>query len=175
MEINVIDEHYPGKVVGIHNEESCANKLSEKLIKEGGFLVEHISIVSPEDTDFEHKLEPDSKGIGQTVLRSHLILGFGCSVVGLIIAGVLITIGPAFATSSPVMMLSAAAILGAFIGLLIAGAISIRPDHEQPINSARHATHHHQWSVVVQTKDHHQIEKAKKIMQPLAIKLSESF
>jgi hypothetical protein len=52
------------------------------------------------------------------------------------------TIGPAFATSSPVMMLSAAAILGAFIGLLIAGAISIRPDHEQSINSARHATHH---------------------------------
>jgi hypothetical protein len=126
-------------------------------------LVEQISTVSPEDIDFEYKLEPDSKGIGQTVLRSHLILGFACSVVGLIIAGVLMTIGPAFATSSPVMMLSAAAILGAFIGLLIAGVISIRPDHEQPINSARHATHY-QWSVVVQTKAHHQIEKAKKIM-----------
>jgi hypothetical protein len=84
------------------------------------------------------------------------------------------TIGPAFATSSPVMMLSAAAILGAFIGLLIAGAISIRPDHEQPINSAWHATHHHQWSVAVQTKVHHQIEKTEKIMQLAAIKLSES-
>jgi hypothetical protein len=37
MELNVVDEHYPGKVVGIYNEESCANKLSEKLIKEGGY------------------------------------------------------------------------------------------------------------------------------------------
>jgi hypothetical protein len=75
MELNVVDEHYPGKVVGIYNEESCANKLSEKLIKEGGFLVEQISTESIEDIDFEHKLEPDSKGIGQTALRSHLILG----------------------------------------------------------------------------------------------------
>jgi hypothetical protein len=137
-------------------------------------LVEQISTVSPEDTDFEDKLDPDSKGIGQTVLRSHLILGCGCSVVGLIIAGVLMTIGPAFATLSPVMMLAAAAILGAFISLLIDGVIS-RPDHEQPINIARHVTHHLQWSVVVKTKDHHQIEKAKKIMHPLAKKLSESF
>jgi hypothetical protein len=37
MELNVVDEHYPSKVVGIYNEESCANKLSEKLIKEGLF------------------------------------------------------------------------------------------------------------------------------------------
>jgi hypothetical protein len=124
-------------------------------------LVEQINTVSPENIDFKHKLEPNSKGIGQTVLRPHLVLGFVSSVLGLIIAGVLMTIDPAFATSSPVMMLAAAAILGAFIGLLIAGAISIRPDHEQPINSARHATHH-QWAVVEQTKTHHQIEKAKK-------------
>jgi hypothetical protein len=119
-------------------------------------LVEQISTVSPEDKDFKHKLEPNSKGIGQTVLSSHLILGFVSSEVGLIIASVLMTIDPAFATLSPVMMLAAAVILGTFIGLLIAGAISIRPDHEQPINSARHATHH-QWAVVVQTKAHHQI------------------
>jgi sterol desaturase/sphingolipid hydroxylase (fatty acid hydroxylase superfamily) len=114
-------------------------------------LVEQISTVSPQDTDFEHKLEPDSKGSGQTVLRSHVILGSVSSVFGLVIVGVLMTIGSAFATSSPVMMLAAAAILGAFIGLLIADAISIRPDHEQLINSARHATHH-QWSVVVKTR-----------------------
>ncbi len=119
-------------------------------------MVEQISTVSPEDKDFEHKLEPNSKGIGQTVLSSHLILGFVSSEVGLIIAGVLMTIDPAFATSSPVMMLAAVAILGAFIGLLIAGAISMHPDHEQAINSARHATHH-QGSVVVQNKAHHQI------------------
>jgi hypothetical protein len=99
-------------------------------------LVEQISTVSPENTDFEHKLEPDSKLICQTVSRSHLILDYVSSVVGLIIACVLMTIGPAFATSGPVMMLAAAAILCAFISLLIAGAISIRPDHEQPINSA---------------------------------------
>jgi hypothetical protein len=124
-------------------------------------LVEQIDTASPENIDFKHKLEPNSKGIGQTVLSSHLILGFVSSEVGLIIASVLMTIDPAFATLSPVMMLAAAVILGTFIGLLIAGAISIRPDHEQPINSARHATHH-QWAVVEQTKTHHQIEKAKK-------------
>ena len=69
MELNVVDEHYPGKVVGIYIEESCVKKLSEKLIKEVGFLVERISTESPEDTDFEHKLEPDGKGNGQTVIR----------------------------------------------------------------------------------------------------------
>ena len=111
MELNVVDEHYPSKVVGIYNEESCANKQSEKLIKAGEvFLVEQIDTASPENIDFKHKLEPNSKGIGQTVLSSHLILGFVSSEVGLIIAGVLMTIDPAFATSSPVMVLAAVAI-----------------------------------------------------------------
>ena len=108
MELNIVDEYYPSKVVGIYNEESCANKQSEKLIKVGeGFLVEQIDTASPESIDFEHKLEPNSKGNGQTVLSSHLILGLVSSEVGLIIAGVLMTIDPAFATSSPVMMLAA--------------------------------------------------------------------
>jgi hypothetical protein len=174
MGLNVTSEHYLGKVTGVYNERFYANKLFEKLIEEGGFLIEQISIISPEDTDFVHKLEPDSIGIGRTVFGSHFILSCGSSVVGLIIASILMTIGPSFATSSPMMMLSAAAIVCAFIGLLIAGVIYIRPDHEPPINNTRQATHH-QWSVVVQIKEHHQTETAKKIMQPLAINLSKSF
>ena len=174
MNLNVIDEQYPGKVVGVYNREASAKKMAEQLISEGGFLTEQLSVVRPDDGNFAGKLEPDSKGIGRTLLKSHLILGSAGLVVGLLVASLLIIIGSPFAASSPVMMLSSAAILGTFLGLLVAGAISLRPDHDGPINSARHASHHHQWSVVVQTKDHEQIEQARKLMQPSAVKLSES-
>ncbi|WP_340676559.1 hypothetical protein [Paraglaciecola sp.] len=77
-------------------------------------------MVPPNDTHFAEKIEPDDKGIGRTLLRSHIIfgcLGLGLGLgLGLILATILTLFGPALTTSSPVLVFISLTSLGIFIG-----------------------------------------------------------
>ena len=175
MTLHIIDESHPGKVAGVFEQKSSAQQAVNALQNEGGFSSEEVDLIAPNDANFGEKVEPDNKGIAGTFLGSHIILGCGGLVVGLILAGVLSVFGPALTASSPLMVFIALPTLGVFIGLLIAGIFSLRPDHDGIINQTRDATNHHQWTVVVQVKDDVQIQKVKKLMQASAKSLAESF
>lgn len=175
MKLNVIDEKHPGKVAGVYGRELSAKQAIKLLRSEGGFSAQEVNLVSPNDAHFAEKIEPDDKGIGRTLLRTHLIFGSLGLVLGLILAAILAQFGPALTTSSPVMVYIALAPLGASMGLLVAGVTSLRPDHDGLINKTRHATNHDQWTVVVQTKDDAHKEQAKQLMQSSAISISDTF
>src|SRR5690606_32291243 len=121
MNLNVIDEQHPSKVAAIYEQEAAAQEAINLLVNEGGFEVEEINLIHPNDDKFGYKVEPDIKGIRGTLIKSHVVFGLLGLVVGLFCAWLLILNEYEFATSSPVMMQSAFAILGAFIGLLLAG------------------------------------------------------
>lgn len=175
MNLKVNDEKHPGKVAGVYAQESGAQQAIHLLRNEGGFSAEEVNLVPPDDTNFDEKIEPDDKGIGRTLLGSHIILG-GCGLaVGLILAAILSVYGPVLTTSSPTMVFIGLATLGTFFGLLVAGLVSLRPDHDGLINDTRHATNNQQWTVIVQTKDDEQQKQAKQLMQGSAVSVSHSF
>lgn len=174
MTLHVIDEGHPGKIAGVYEQESSAQQAINLLQDEGGFSPDEVTMIRPDDANFGEKLEPDNKGIARTLLGSHIILG-GCGLIfGLILAAILSFYGPALTTSSPLMVFISLPTLGVFIGLLVAGVVALRPDHDPLINQTRHATNHHQWTVVVQTKDDAQIQQAKKLMQTSATSIAET-
>lgn len=174
MTLHVIDEGHPGKIAGVYTQESGAKRAINLLQNEGGFTADEVALVAPNDVDLGKKIEPDDQGIARTLLGSHVILGICGLVFGLIMAGILSVFGPALTTSSPVMVFIALPTLGAFIGLLVAGAVSLRPDHDPLINQTRDASSHHKWTVVVQIKDDEQIQRAKKLMQISASSVVET-
>ena len=174
MNLNVIDENHPGKVAGVYGRELSAQQVMKLLRNEGGFSAQEVNLVPPNDVHFAEKVEPDDKGIGRTLLRSHLIFGGIGLALGLILATILTQFGPVLTTSSPVMVFISLASLGTFIGLLVAGITSLRPDHDGLINATRHATNNQQWTVVVQTKDNVQKEQAKQLMQDSAISITDT-
>ena len=107
-----------------------------------------VQVVSPHDPNLDLKLEPEPAGIWRTVLRTHGKLGAVGLVLGALTGGVLAAAGvPAFA-SSPVMATVALGLFGLFGGMLLAGLLSIRPDHEVVITAVRDGTAGGDWAVV---------------------------
>lgn len=174
MSINLNDEKYPDRIIGTYKEGTKAKLVAQQLNLECGFSNEQLKLIHPKDTHFEEKVEPDTNGVGRTLLKSHLILGVLGVVFGLLMASLLIVVGPVFTTSNPMMSLFSMGMIGGFLGLFAAGVISLRPDHDYIIEGTRGATEQHQWSVVVHTKNHSETQKAKSLMQGSALKLSES-
>lgn len=174
MTLHVIDEGHPGKIAGVYEQEAKAQQAINLLRDQGGFSADEVALVAPNDVNLGKKIEPDDQGIARTLLGSHVILGICGLVFGLVMAGILSLFGPALTTSSPLMVFIALPTLGAFIGLLVAGAVSLRPDHDPLINQTRDASRQHKWTVVVQIKDDKQIQQAKKLMQTSASSVVET-
>ncbi|MFA3791449.1 hypothetical protein AB6T38_10055 [Aliiglaciecola sp. SL4] len=175
MKTNIIQERHPSKLVGVYENETTAKKAAEKLISDAELTNDELAIVSPKDRHFASKIEPETKAVGKTLLASHLMLGLIGMVIGLLVASSLIIAGIQFAVSSPVMLTIATATLGTFMGLLVAGAISLRPDHDSVVNEARDASSYNKWSVVVHAKNKQQIQQAKKVIKNSAVRFAETF
>jgi hypothetical protein len=157
----ILDEAYPTKISAIYEDQQAAETAAESLVNEAGFLSEQIKVVHPGDSKLSQKLEPEQQGIKRTLLKSHLILGGSFLIMGLLIAAYLSAYGPPLMSSSPLMTFIAFGIMGLFAGLLLAGLISIRPDHDVLINKTRGAAKKGKWTVVVHCKNDEEKEKAK--------------
>lgn len=174
MRLEIIGESRPGMVSGVFKTESDARNAVASLINEGDFERDHINVVTPNDKHFEEKLEPDQAGIARTLLVSHLVFGLIGLLVGLILSALLTLFGPPLAQSSPMFTTIALALICFFIGLIFAGLVSIRPDHDPIIESTRHAIRSGCWAVVVHTLDKDEMYRAKIVMSGAAESLSET-
>ena len=82
-------------------------------------------------------------------------------VLGLVVAALLATSGPAITRSSPVMTFIALGFLFPVLGLLLAGAVSLRPDHDPMIEQTRAATQTGHWTVIAHCASHDEQARAK--------------
>lgn len=113
---------------------------------------EEVSVIAPGDPLVASKLEPDQRGIWRTMIRSHLILGVAGALVGLAASWAL-TANWAAAAGSPGFTALFAGVMGAFAGMIIAGALTLRPDHGLVIRRVHAALRRGRWAVVVRPLD----------------------
>ena len=170
MKANIIDEEHISKVGGVFEQEDDAKLAIKSLMKEGDFRIDEVNLVPPGDKTFDEKIETDDVAVRRTLLNSHVILGIVSVLVGLGLAALLVEMGPAFTRLNPVMTFIAVVMLTVFIGLMLAGFISLRPDEDRLVNKTRDATLNQRWTVVVQAKD-----KARSILKRSAGSLAETF
>lgn len=64
--------------------------------------------------------------------------------------------------------------VAAVFGLMMAAAISMRPDRDPLITYTIEASQAHKWSLVVQTDDQDIIDLVKKLLESSAIEVSET-
>jgi len=163
--LSVSDEKHPIVVSGEFRDEDAARLAMRRVAEEASLPRAQIDLVVPGDENAGAKVEPESRRIGGTLLRSHVVLGGGALIVGLLAAAVLTTVGPTLTRSSPVLTFVALGLLFPFIGMLIAGAISLRPDHDPQIAGARHAAAAGNWTVVVHCSDAAEKEQVEQIIR----------
>jgi hypothetical protein len=168
-------EHRPHKIAAVFDDKTNAQEAEETLVSYAHFNPKDVSIIQPGDDHIRQKLEPEPTAIGRNLFLSHMALGGIGLLVGLLLAFIIITQGPQFAESSPGLTFFALGLVGLFIGLFAAGAFSLRPDHDPLINDTIEASRHKQWAVIVQARDRGDQQRARQLLNPVAVSVTDTF
>ncbi len=169
MNLSLIEEDHPGKVTGEFTDIQSARQALEALVKEAALNRENIKIIQPDEpASLSRKIEPESRGIAKTLVKTHVVLGVAGLGLGLVVAVLLALFGPAMTSSSPILTITSITTIGTFAGLLLAGFIAIRPDHDPLIVKAKESQRKGHWTVVAHTADAAENAKAQEVMQHTA-------
>ncbi|WP_311944347.1 magnesium transporter [Halomonas piscis] len=158
----VLGEEYPHKVTAEYDNQSEADRAVKALADQAGVPPAQVRLVKPHGSDeMARQVEPESRGVRQSLIKSHVRLGLAGLILGVALAGVLVVFGPTATQSSPLMTFIALGFLCTVLALLLAGAISMRPDHDRVLHKTRAATEAGQWTVVVHCADAEQRDRVK--------------
>lgn len=126
-----------------------------------------VSVVAPDDPLAARKMEPESAGIWRTALRSHAILGAIGLVAGLAVTAALYFAGWPPTVTSPLLTAVFASALGVFFGMLLAGLLTLRPDHGFVIEKMREGIERGRWAVVVRPESEADAEFAERRLRAM--------
>lgn len=149
----VIEENFPHAVSGIYTVRRDAQDRAEALVAQTGLASEQVKLVRPEDDHLSRKLEPESKGIFDTMLSAHLWTALAGLALGIVLAWAMISLGPNWARSNPWFTVLAFAWVGTLATALLGGLITLRPDRGRLALSAREASEQGDWVVVAHCRD----------------------
>ena len=137
------------KIAALFDTKLAASSAAERVCFEAHLKRGQVRLVHPYEAHFGRKLEPENDGIVQTAVRSHLIMAALGTVIGLAIVGILHRQEVEAVMQSPGLAAGAAIFLGLVFGMLLAGLITARPDHQLVIAPVREAVQHGRWAVLV--------------------------
>lgn len=95
------------------------------------------SIVQEGDPQIARQLEPEPRGIWRTAMRAHVVLGLAGLAFGLLVAAALVWSGWPAAVESPGFVALFVGVMGLFIGGMLGGLVTLRPDHAVIIRAVR--------------------------------------
>lgn len=111
-----------------------------------------VSVLGPNDPQVDRKLEPETRGIWRTLVRSHVVCGALGLATGVVSAVVLMALWPA-ASASPWFAVLFIGSMGLFVGLLLGGLVTLRPDHGWVADRVRSWLHQGRIALVVHPVD----------------------
>ena len=143
------------KVVGLFPNEASARAAAASLAKAATLAPDQVRTLSPKDgIDKRDKLlgrqvEPETRGIAKTLIRTHVVLGGLAAAAGLALYAVRRASGQPAIVASPWLSLVVIVGFACVFGLLMGGLLSLRPDHILLISNLRKALSAGSWAVVV--------------------------
>ena len=157
----LLGENFSHKVSAEFNSQRSADETVQSLVARAELPAAQISVIQPSDPYIANKIEPETKGIALTFVKTHFVFGLTGFLLGLLAAALLATYGPALTQSSPLMTFIALGFLFPVLGLMLAGLLSLRPDHDSLVEKARPAADNGRWTVVVHCTSYEQQERVK--------------
>jgi hypothetical protein len=165
MSANIISgERFDHKIAAVFASESEALDATERLRRNTRVRDAQIFILNPHDPHTGKSLEPEDKGIRKTLVRSHIGLGLAGAVAGLLLFALLMAIGIAFVVNNAYTTALILLVFGAVAGMMLAGLLSLRPDHEAYLINAREALKEGKFVVAVHAASSEQQQEAEKIL-----------
>ncbi|GGF66111.1 hypothetical protein [Alteromonas lipolytica] len=162
------------QIASVYETERSARQAIKHVVDSSSIDAEQVTLIEPGDSEFNRKLEGDSKALGKMMWFSHLLLGAAGLAVGLITAYLLVSIGPALTQQNPTFTYIALISPGIFIGLFVAGLLSLRPDRTQIIEVVRQALKAQHYAVVVNLREGQSVAKIRDLFGHHSNKVVES-
>jgi hypothetical protein len=159
------------KVVAVFDDQASAEAVIGRLLRLPGMEPGQVRLAGPKDLRthradlFGRKMEPEQRGIFQTLLRTHVVTGFAGGVLGLVLYAYLMGTGHPMMVSSPLLAFIAIVGFATTFGLMLGGLVAMRPDHIRLITQVRAALRSGRWAVVVHPTDGHQADLAQEALQ----------
>ena len=154
-------------LIGAVFPDSGSARAAEHALERDAALNGEVAVIGPDDPLTALKLEPETHGIWKTAIRSHAVLGLVGLALGLLAALLLQATGWPAAVSSFGYLLLFLGVMGAFAGMLIAGMITLRPDHGIVIRQLREALARRHWALVVRPRSEDHALRAMERLQAL--------
>lgn len=137
------------KVAAIFADEGVARHEAARLRNALGLPDARVAIITARDRRPGRKLEPESEGVLQTIIRAHLLLGLVGAVLGGVAFGLLWAMQVPMIVQSVKFAAPVLVMFGAVAGLMFGGLVSLRPDHDPYINKVHDALGEGRCAVVV--------------------------
>ncbi len=153
-------EHSLSKVAAAYDDFATASAAAQQVVRLPDIQRRQVQLVEPYDSAWGRKVEPETTGIWRTVLRAHATCGVVGVVAGSMLFAVLYVSGVAPVVDAPAVALVAMMMIGAMLGLMVGGLVTMRPDHEAVIRPVREAADAGRWTVVVHPETSQQFDLA---------------
>ncbi|WP_137167091.1 DUF368 domain-containing protein [Salinimonas lutimaris] len=167
-------DHSATQIAAVYDNEQDVQESVNELTAVADVGQHQITVINPSDMDFSEKLEQDSQKLSSRMWYSHIISGAAGLAVGLIVAWVLVSVGPALTQNNPLFTFIAMISPGVFIGLFMAGLFNLRPDRTEIIDMVRHAIRRKHFAVVVNLKKSQQVSKVSSLLAKRSHKVTEA-
>lgn len=135
-------------IAALYPDCMAATRAAQLLASQVSLADWQLSVIHPGDPFVINKAEPERRGIWHTVLRSHGWLGLAGFAIGLLGGGVMVRMDWFGASGTPGTVLATLSAFAAMAGLMLAGLISLRPDHGYVLARLHQALESGQWAVI---------------------------
>lgn len=153
-------ERSASKVAVIVAAEASARTIAGSLRRDLGMAERQVVVVTPRTTRVGRALEPESRGILNTILIAHYKLGIVGLMAGILLFAVLYGLGVEAVTRSPGLAIAVIASFGIVFGLMAGGFVALRPDHDPYVQAVLAALEDGQCAVVVHALDDAERDRA---------------
>lgn len=169
------------KVVGLYGTQSEAEAAAAKARALAGMQSTQVRLLGPQDAKVSHSeffgrsLEPEQRGIFQTLLKTHAVTGLAGMALGLVVFFWLYSVEQPMIASSPLLAFFAIVGFSTAFGLLLGGLLTLRPDHVKLITAVRSALAGNRWALVLHPVNDAQIKAAKDLLMASSAETLSTF
>ena len=137
------------KVAAAFSDASTARQAAAAVASTLSLAGPQVQLIAPGEPHPGRKLEPESRGIWETIVVAHVKLGVAGVVAGAAVFGLLYAMGVPFIVNSAIAALLVLMFFGGVAGLMLGGLVALRPDHDRYVEATREALQEGRTMVVV--------------------------
>ncbi len=149
---DVIVEEFPSKVAASFDTQEAAERAAAQIAEAENIEDRQVRTIEPDDSAVARKLQPESQSIQRTWMRTHIAFGAFGLLLGSLLAAIAVQWGPVALTASPMFTGITLVWVSTLSCLMVAGAATLRMDHDLILNHVSAASAKGQHTVIAHAR-----------------------